>query len=92
MALFIICRGPQPERYHRATRELMPYHDIRMWPDPGDKSDIRYALCWDPPTGELATCPNLELIILPGAGAEHILGDPTLPDVPIVRLVDPQWR
>ena len=89
MALLIICRGLGPERYNRATRAHRPDYDIRMWPETGDKTEVRYALAWDPPAGELATYPNLELIILPGAGAEHVLSDPALPDVPIVRLVDP---
>jgi glyoxylate/hydroxypyruvate reductase A len=33
--------------------------------------------------------PNLELIVSVGAGVDHLLEDPTLPDVPIVRYVDP---
>ena len=37
-----------------------------------------------------ASPPNLNLIVSLGAGVDHLLGDPGLPqEVPIVRLVDP---
>jgi len=88
MALIIICRGLGPERYYRALRALAPERDIRLWPDHGEKDDTRYALAWNPPAGELASYPNLQVIFSPGAGVEHLLDDPTLPDLPIVRLVD----
>ena len=66
-----------------------PIFEVRGWPDPGNKADIRYALAWDPPPGELKTYPNLEVIFSLGAGVEHILRDPDLPALPIVRLVEP---
>ena len=37
----------------------------------------------------LVTLPNLELIVSVGAGVDHLLSDPSLPDVPVVRFVDP---
>ncbi len=88
MAILIICQGLGPERYDKSLRALAPGADIRLWPDHGEKEDIRYALAWNPPEGELATYPNLEVIFSAGAGVEHLLEDPALPDLPIVRLVD----
>jgi glyoxylate/hydroxypyruvate reductase A len=37
----------------------------------------------------LASLPRLAAIFSLGAGVDHVLADPTLPDVPIVRIVDP---
>jgi glyoxylate/hydroxypyruvate reductase A len=88
MAIIIICRGLVPERYDRALRALAPERDIRLWPEHGAKTDAHYALAWNPPAGELAEYENLRVIFSAGAGVEHLLGDPTLPDLPIVRLVD----
>jgi glyoxylate/hydroxypyruvate reductase A len=69
---------------------LMPEHEIRYWPDIGDKAAIEYALVWQPDPGLLASLPNLKLIVGLGAGVDHLLGDPALPTaVPMVRLVDP---
>jgi glyoxylate/hydroxypyruvate reductase A len=62
--------------------------DIRLWPDVGRIADIRYALAWRPPPGVLKTFANLELIVSVGAGVDHLMQDPELPDVPIVRYVD----
>lgn len=72
-----------------AVRAADPTFKIRTWPDAGDISDIRYALAWGPPPGALATLPNLQMIVSVGAGVDHIIGDPTLPNVPVVRFVDP---
>ena len=70
----------------RLTRQL----DIRVWPEIGKPAEIDYALVWRPEPGFLASLPNLKLILSLGAGVDHLLGDPQLPQhLPIVRLVDP---
>jgi len=71
-----------------AARELGGGLDIRVWPEVGRIADIRYALAWWPPPGALKTFLNLELIVSVGAGVDHLMEDPELPDVPIVRYVD----
>src|SRR5690606_3687027 len=63
--------------------------EIRLIPDIGDPAKIDYACAWKPPPGLLATLPNLRAIFSLGAGVDHLLSDPTLPDVPIVRIADP---
>ena len=40
------------------------------------------------PPGLLASLPNLKGVISLGAGVDHVLSDPTLPDVPLCRVVD----
>ncbi len=69
-------------------RALDPKFDFRIWPDTGNPGDIRHALAWGPPAGELAKLPNLQLIVSVGAGVDHLLKDPALPNVPVVRFVD----
>ena len=51
--------------------------------------DVRYAACWGPEPGLLASLPALRAIFSLGAGVDHLLRDPDLPDVPVVRFVDP---
>lgn len=55
---------------------------------PGALDDIDVAVCWSPPAGLLARMPKLRLIQSVGAGTDHITRDPTLPGVPICRIVD----
>jgi len=77
-------------RWRPLLGALMPEHEIRYWPEIGDRAAIEYALVWQPEPGLLASLPNLKLIVGLGAGVDHVLGDPLLPKgVPIVRLVDP---
>ncbi len=72
-------------------RDAMPERECRDWAAPGDKVDIEYAFVWAPPPGELRTFPNLKCIFSIGAGVDHLLRDPNLPDgVPIVRMVEPE--
>src|SRR5579864_5354532 len=44
-----------------------PEHEIRYWPEIGDKAAIDYALVWHPEPGLLASLPNLKLIVSLGA-------------------------
>ena len=77
-------------RWRPLLGELLSEHEIRYWPEIGDKAAIEYALVWQPEAGLLGSLPNLKLIVGLGAGVDHLLRDPSLPrDVPIVRLVDP---
>lgn len=77
---------PWEERF----RALAPHCDLRVWPDRlGDPRDIAYACAWYQPAGLLATLPSLAAIFSLGAGVDHVLADSALPDVPVVRIVDP---
>jgi len=79
-----------PESWAERFRALSPARDIRVWPDRvGNPVDVAYACAWMPPQGLLATFPNLRAIFSLGAGVDHLLADPLLPNVPIARVVDP---
>ena len=56
--------------------------------NPGDLEGVRYVLAWKPGPELLASLANLEVLFSLGAGVDHILNLPTLPDVPIARIVD----
>nr|WP_301311696.1 glyoxylate/hydroxypyruvate reductase A [Azospirillum lipoferum] len=75
------------EDWRREIARHLPDLEMRVWPETGDIADIEVAVVWKPPAGMLATLPNLKLIVSLGAGVEPILQDPTLPDVPLVRMV-----
>src|SRR5918995_4786955 len=55
----------------------------------GRLEDIGYALAWRPEPHVFESLPNLKAIFSLGAGVDAILADPTVPEVPIVRIVDP---
>jgi glyoxylate/hydroxypyruvate reductase A len=89
MTLLIIAPGERSDWWRREFTRAAPDLAVRCWPDVGDAADIRYALAWKPPAGELAKLPNLKLVLSMGAGADHLFVDPDLPQVPVTRVVDP---
>lgn len=89
MALMIIGESPRTPDFANATRSQAPNRDVRLWPDVGEPSEVKYALAWGPRPGALKEFPNLELVVSVGAGVDHLIRDPELPDVPVVRYVDP---
>ena len=52
--------------------------------------EIAVAIVDTPSPGRLCQIPNLKLIMSLSAGIDAMMLDPTLPDVPIVRLVPPE--
>jgi glyoxylate/hydroxypyruvate reductase len=88
MALLIAART-RADLFAAAARKLDPALDLRVAPDLGRAEEIDTALAWQPPPGLLQKVPRLRLIISVGAGVDALLGDPTLPDLPLVRYVDP---
>jgi len=88
MTILLAITGWEPEVWRERFRALSGAREVRAAPDIGDPSAIHYACVWKPPAGLLATLPNLHAIFSLGAGVDHLMGDPSLPDVPIVRIVD----
>lgn len=88
-AILVAVDGALAADWAKAFR-AQPGAIVRTWPDAiGDPKDIATACVWRAPHGLLATLPNLKLIVNLGAGADHLLADPSLPNVPIVRAADP---
>lgn len=88
-SILLATMGWDPKGWERRFRALAPQHAIRVWPEQvGDPADIHYACVWNPPPGLLSGFPNLKAVFSLGAGADDLLVDPTLPDVPVVRIVD----
>lgn len=89
-ALLLTITGWDPAPWERRFRAAAPGRDIRLWPDRiGNAADVAYAAAWLPPPGAFARFPNLRAIFSLGAGVDALLRDGALPQVPIVRVVDP---
>jgi glyoxylate/hydroxypyruvate reductase len=89
-ALLLAMTRWDPEEWAERFQGLSHAREVRLWPESvGDPRDITYACVWLPPQGLLATFPNLQAIFSLGAGVDQLLSDLSLPQVPIVRIVDP---
>lgn len=54
--------------------------------------EAEIAVCWNPAPGALAQLKNLRLIHSIAAGVDHIYADPSIPQVPVCRVVDPALK
>jgi glyoxylate/hydroxypyruvate reductase len=88
MAL-LIAASSRAEQFAAAARQFDPALDVRVAPALGRVEDIDTVLAWQPPPGLLRTLPKLRLIVSVGAGVDSLLADASLPDLPLVRYVDP---
>src|SRR5499433_2867278 len=88
-AILLAVTGLDPQPWEERMRALAPRRDIYLWPQRlGDPADIAYACAWHAPRGLFARLPRLAAIFSLGAGVDHVLSDPDLPHVPVVRIVD----
>ncbi|MCB1884687.1 MAG: glyoxylate/hydroxypyruvate reductase A [Geminicoccaceae bacterium] len=88
MALLWHSGDDDRDEWEPVLRRLIPGLDLRAAPDLGDAREIDAALVWKPPQGLLASLPNLKAVFSIAAGIDALLRDPTLPDVPLCRMVD----
>jgi glyoxylate/hydroxypyruvate reductase len=89
MALLFYSLDDDAEAWRRELLRRVPDLDCRVWPEIGDPAAVEAALVWRPPPGLLRSLPNLKAVLSLAAGVDALLADPTLPDVPLCRLVDP---
>ena len=88
-AILFAITGWDPVRWVDAVRAGDPARPVFVWPDVPEPESIAYALAWKPAVGTLADLPHLKAIFSLGAGVDHLIFRNDLPDVPIVRVVDP---
>lgn len=89
MAILLNNSGGENQPWADALAKQLPGLSIYTYPDIPDASKIEFAVVWHHPLGDLINYPNLKAILVLGAGMDHIDKEVDLPDVPIVRLVDP---
>jgi glyoxylate/hydroxypyruvate reductase A len=86
VALILHVSGARADWWRHTMQALLPELACRSWDAPGDPNEIDYAVVWKPPPGGLARFPRLKAVFSIGAGVDHILCDPYLPEVPVIRL------
>ncbi len=89
MVLWFYSPSDGAEAWRAALAEAAPATDVSFDVEPAAPELIRAALVYKPPAGSLARFPNLAAVFSLAAGVELLLSDPTLPDVPVCRMIDP---
>lgn len=91
MAIQIIAPDRNTDQLQQYLQKALPavpvYHSL-----PKSKpTEVQMAILWKQPEGILANFPNLKAVHSLGAGVDHLISDPSIPDhLPIARIVDEQ--
>jgi len=86
MAILFNNAGGNQDGWLEALSQYLPNMPLHLFPH--DKpEEIKYAVIWNHPAGDLKRYPNLRAILNLGAGTDYLELDQELPPVPVVRLV-----
>lgn len=89
MNILLYAKGWDMDAWATRIRKELPDATI-VTPDTlTDPASIDYAMVWKPEPGYLAGFPSLKVICSLGAGVDFLMADPDLPDLPVVRVIDP---
>lgn len=89
MHIALFAKGWDHDIWAGRIKAVLPEAEIFGPDDQVDPASIDYAFVWKPDHGFLTRFANLKLICSLGAGVDFLLDDPALPNVPIVRVIDP---
>ncbi len=89
MTLLVAITGWDTAPWLDRFRRVLPDRPVVATGDGHDPASILYAASWKHTPATFAGLPNLRAIFSLGAGVDHLIGDATLPAVPILRVVDP---
>ena len=73
----------------RIFAQEAPEMELRLWPDVGDTSEVRYLVAWLPPDDLPSRFPKLEVLFSTGAGIDQLNLARLPPHIAVVRMVDP---
>lgn len=88
-ALVIALRGWEIAPWVERFSDALPDRQVLALDQVTNPDSIGYAVSWKHPPGSLARFANLKAVFSLGAGVDHLLSDPDVPDVPVLRIVDP---
>jgi glyoxylate/hydroxypyruvate reductase len=88
MSIVIITEGKDVSQWMKALKERRPDLDVHIHPEVRNKDEIEFALTWRHPVGAFKEYPNLKCIASMGAGVDHILRDPNLPENTVITKLE----
>lgn len=93
MSILLIASDYELTPYRDALVKRDPNLEVDIWPAVKDPSRVSFVVAWYQPEGVLNRFPNVKVIASLGAGAEHLVSDPSIPeDVVLTRLIAPRIK
>ncbi|REL25078.1 glyoxylate/hydroxypyruvate reductase A [Rhodohalobacter sp. SW132] len=91
MSILLISKTRNMEPFRDALLNHDNNLDVEIWPDIKSKDRVNFAVAWNQPKEQFSSYPNLQVVSSLGAGADHLLKDPSIPkEVKLTRLVAPK--
>ena len=91
MSFLIVSSQRDPKDWVEALKAEAPNLDLEVYPEVKDPSKVEFVLSWKHPHGIYKDYPNLKIIASMGAGIDHIIEDPDIPEhIKITRVIDEQ--
>lgn len=89
MKIAIIAPGRDVTIWKKIIERENDSIQVEIYPEVSNPEDIEMVMLWQHPKGILETYKNVKFISSMGAGVDHILKDPSIPeDMPITRIKD----
>jgi glyoxylate/hydroxypyruvate reductase len=90
MSLLLISKTRNMNPFREALLDEDPNLDVDVWPAVQNEGRVQFAVAWNQPKNAFDRFSNLKVISSLGAGADHLLDDPTIPQsVRLTRIVAP---
>lgn len=91
MSFLIISSNRDPKAWTEALKNYDPQLDIEVFPEVQNPEKVEFVLSWRHPHMDFKRYPNLKVIASMGAGIDHIIEDPNIPEsIKITRVIDEQ--
>ncbi|MHA6279600.1 2-hydroxyacid dehydrogenase [Salinimicrobium sp. CAU 1759] len=91
MSFLIVSSQRDPKDWVEALKAEAPDLDLEVYPEVKDPAKVEFVLSWKHPHGIYKDYPNLKVIASMGAGIDHIIEDPDIPEhIKITRVIDEQ--
>jgi glyoxylate/hydroxypyruvate reductase A len=89
MSIALVIPDRKLDQLVEKLQALLPGVLIQQWPHYSAPEQVQMAVVWKQPQGSLNALTQLKSLQSFGAGVDSIVSDPTLPDLPLSRIVDP---
>lgn len=90
MSILLAARNRDLTPFKEALLRTDKNVDIETWPNVEKPERVQLAVAWNQPKNIFDSYPNLKVISSLGAGADHLLNDPTIPrHITFTKIFDP---
>ncbi len=93
MSLLLVSKKRNFSTLEKHIRAIAPNIEVEIWPAVANADRVQFAVAWNHPENVFAKFPNLKAVSSLGAGADHLVNDPTIPKtVSLARMVLPSLK